>query len=76
MLLAKKSEKGRTPSFAISCLTLLAVNVMTKMLPKIEKAMMPAMTRRAVSLPKALAKKTVAMSKSLAKTSALGTAQS
>ena len=88
VLLAKKREKGRTPSLAISCLTvggkeekkeasalpvpqpsqscaavpLDAVKVMTTMLPNTEKAMRPAMTRGASSVPKTSSKKTVAMS--------------
>ena len=82
VLLAKKREKGRTPSLAISCLTglermlvlksegsriqhvpLHAVKVMTTMFPKIQKAIIPDMTRGAMLLSKTSLKNTVAMSR-------------
>ena len=87
ILLAKKREKGRIPSLAISCFTIdarkqirisgcakgnepfghfspfPAVNVVMKRLPKIERAMIPAITRSASSFWKAVLKNKVAMSR-------------
>ena len=83
MDLAKNEEKGRTPSLAISCLTikdgqlwtygaghcgdrpLPAVKVITTMLPRMEKAMMPDITREAVLVAKSSWKSIVARSISL-----------
>ena len=57
------------------CLPRQAVNVMTTMLPRIESAMIPDITRGARSLPKTSEKKRVAISRLLFRRWSKSTAQ-
>lgn len=57
LLVANMREKGRMPSLAISCFTLEAVKVMTRMLPNIEMAMTAAIVRFAMSFANTRPKK-------------------
>lgn len=68
--------QSRLPNLKRSSVPLDAVKVMTTMLPNIDRAMMPDITRGAIWFPKTSRKKTVAMSSSPSSRWSTETAQS